>query len=77
MEAVVDSKGRIVLPKNVRKKLGLREGDKVIIILEKDGIFIKKPEDPEKVLEELLGDLTFSRKLRRIAERQALKEVSV
>ncbi|MDK2372763.1 MAG: AbrB/MazE/SpoVT family DNA-binding domain-containing protein [Candidatus Korarchaeota archaeon] len=77
MEAVVDSKGRIVLPKNVRKKLGLREGDKVIIILERDGIFIKKLEDPEKVLEELLGDLTFSRELRRIAERQALKEVSV
>ncbi|MCD6348316.1 MAG: AbrB/MazE/SpoVT family DNA-binding domain-containing protein [Candidatus Korarchaeota archaeon] len=77
MEAVVDSKGRIVLPKNVRKKLGLKEGDKVVITLEKDGILIKKLEDPEKVLEELLGDLTFSRELRRVAERQALKEVSV
>jgi len=73
----VDSKGRIVLPKNVRKKLGLKEGDKVVITLEKDGILIKKLEDPEKVLEELLGDLTFSRELRRVAERQALKEVSV
>ncbi len=73
----MDSKGRIVLPKNVRKKLGLKEGDKVVITLEKDGILIKKLEDPEKVLEELLGDLTFSRELRRVAERQALKEVSV
>ncbi len=76
MQAVVDSKGRIVLPKKVREKLGLREGDKVVITLEKSGILIKKLEDPEKVLEELLGDLTFSRELRRVAEQQALEEVS-
>lgn len=73
----MDSKGRIVLPRRVREKLGLKEGDKVLFILEKDGVLIKKSEDPEKVLEELLGDLTFSKELRRVAERQALKEVSV
>lgn len=37
---------------------------------------IKKASDPEKVLERLLGDLTFSRELRKSAELEALKEVT-
>lgn len=43
MSAVVriDEKGRIVIPKNVRVKANLREGDLVKIILMKDGIILK------------------------------------
>jgi hypothetical protein len=37
---------------------------------------IRKAEDPFKLLERLLGDLSFDRSLREIAERQAMKEVS-
>jgi len=71
----VDAKGRIVLPKEFRKALDVREGDELIITLKHSRIVIEKSEDPFKVLEEVLGDLTFSRELRRIAEKEALKEV--
>ncbi len=71
----VDDKGRIVLPKEFRKALNVREGDELIITLKGSRIVIEKSEDPFKVLEEVLGDLTFSRELRRIAEKEALKEV--
>jgi len=71
----VDNKGRIVLPKEFRKALDVKEGDELIITLKGSRIVIEKSEDPFKVLEEVLGDLTFSRELRRIAEREALKEV--
>ena len=33
----VDERGRIVLPKEIREKLNLREGSKVEVSLEKDG----------------------------------------
>ncbi|RLE61642.1 MAG: hypothetical protein DRN53_05320 [Thermoprotei archaeon] len=71
----VDDKGRIVLPKEFRKALDVKEGDELIITLKGSRIVIEKSEDPFKVLEEVLGDLTFSRELRRIAEKEALKEV--
>ena len=69
----VDKKGRIVLPKEFREALDIREGDELIITLRGSKAIIEKSEDPFKVLEEVLGDLTFSRELRRIAEREALK----
>ncbi|WP_161969834.1 hypothetical protein [Candidatus Methanodesulfokora washburnensis] len=37
---------------------------------------IRKEEDPFKLLEKLLGDLSFDRSLRKVAERQAMKEIS-
>jgi AbrB family looped-hinge helix DNA binding protein len=36
----VDEKGRIVIPKEIREKLNLKEGSKVDISLEKDGRII-------------------------------------
>ncbi|MGC9021313.1 MAG: AbrB/MazE/SpoVT family DNA-binding domain-containing protein [Candidatus Methanodesulfokora sp.] len=74
--ARIDSRGRIVIPRKMREKLKLKEGEEVLIILEKDCLLIKKAEDPEKTLEKLLGDLTFSRELRKVAEQEALKEVT-
>jgi len=71
----VDGKGRIVLPKKVREALNLREGDEVVIILKGGRLILEKAENPFKVIEEILGDLTFSRELRRIAEKEALKVV--
>ena len=72
----IDGKGRIVLPKKFRETLNLREGDEVVIILKGDRLILEKAENPFKVVEEILGDLTFSRELRRIAEEEALKAVS-
>lgn len=71
----VDGKGRVVLPKKVREALNLREGDEVVIILKGGRLILEKAENPFKVIEEILGDLTFSRELRRIAEKEALKVV--
>ena len=71
----MDGKGRIVLPKKVREALNLREGDEVVIILKGGRLILEKAENPFKVIEEILGDLTFSRELRRIAEKEALKVV--
>ena len=71
----VDGKGRIVLPKKVREALNLREGDEVVIILKGGRLILEKAENPFKVIEEILGDLTFSRELRRTAEKEALKVV--
>ncbi len=71
----VDSKGRIVLPKKFRDALGIREGDELVLVLEGGRVIIEKAEDPFKVLEEVLGELSFSRELRRVAEEEGLKEV--
>ena len=41
-KARIDSRGRLVIPKRMREKLKLREGEEVLIIPEKDGLLIKK-----------------------------------
>lgn len=38
--AKVTSKGQITIPVDIRKKLGIREGDKVLFVEEKDKIVI-------------------------------------
>ena len=71
----VDAKGRIVLPKEFREALGIREGDEVLLSIRGGRLVVEKCEDPFKVLEEVLGDLTFDRSLRRVAEKEALRAV--
>jgi AbrB family looped-hinge helix DNA binding protein len=49
----VDSKGRVVLPKEVRKRLGIEPGTEVDIH-EEDGKAVVEPEaDPETVIERM------------------------
>ena len=49
----VDSKGRVVLPKKVRERLGMTPGTEVAI-REEDGKAIIEPEaDPEQILERM------------------------
>lgn len=69
----VDSKGRITLPREVRETLNIKEGDELIITIKGNKIILEKVEDPFKILERVLGDLTFSRELREIAESEAFK----
>ncbi len=66
----------IAISKEIKERLGMKEDEEVEISLEGDQIIIRRLEDPFKVLEDLLGDLTFSRDLRRVAEEEALKEVN-
>jgi len=70
----VDAKGRIVLPKELRSALGIREGDELVLSIQGGKIVVEKSDDPFKVLERVLGDLSFNRGLRRLAEREALKQ---
>ncbi len=55
MEAVIDKKGRIVIPANLRQRLGLREGAKVKLALERGKIVIMRPVAPEEFIHEMEG----------------------
>lgn len=60
----VDSKGRIVLPKEIRERLGMTPGTEVEIH-ENDGTAVVEPEDdPERIIErmEQLVEETASRR---------------
>ena len=49
----VDSKGRIVLPQEVRERLGITPGSEVEV-REEDGKAVVKPEDdPERIIERM------------------------
>jgi len=76
VEALVDSKGRLTLPKELREQLGLKPGDRVKIEFRQGKLIVERLEDPFKVLERLLGDFSFNREARRAAEELALKEVT-
>jgi AbrB family looped-hinge helix DNA binding protein len=53
----MSSKGQIVIPAEMRQ--GIKEGDKLVIIKNKDQLIIKKAKDMDKNLEE---DLEFARR---------------
>jgi len=53
----VSSKGQIVIPRDMRD--GLKEGDRLVVIKNKDQIILKKADDFDKNLEE---DLEFARR---------------
>ncbi len=53
----ISSKGQIVIPQDMRKDL--KEGDKLVVIRNKDQIILKKVEDFSENIEE---DLEFARR---------------
>ncbi len=72
----MDERGRITIPREIRERLGLKPGEKLLIRVEGDVIVITRASNPFKVIEDILGDLSFDRSLRYIAEKQAFKELS-
>ncbi len=44
----ISSKGQIVLPQAVRRKLGLEEGERLMVLCSKDGVLLKRIEAPLK-----------------------------
>ena len=59
-ETVVDSKGRVVIPEEVRKELGLAEGSKVRVSIADRGssiIVMKSSLDPEAFVKQTEGVL--------------------
>ena len=54
-EAIIDKKGRIVIPAHLRQGLGLCEGTKVRLRLEEGKILIMKQVAPEDFIQEMEG----------------------
>jgi AbrB family looped-hinge helix DNA binding protein len=55
VEAVIDKKGRVVVPRHLRERLKLHEGAKVRLTLEEGKIVIMKPMTPEEFIKEMEG----------------------
>lgn len=54
-EAVIDRKGRIVIPRELRKELGLREGSRIRLAREDKKIVMTTPVSPEEFVREMEG----------------------
>jgi AbrB family looped-hinge helix DNA binding protein len=54
-EVTVDNKGRVLIPKEVRDKVGLQTGGKARLKVEKEKIIIMPPISPEEFIEEMEG----------------------
>lgn len=60
-EVTIGRRFSFVIPKGVREKLGLREGQRALVRHEGDAIVVEPlPEDPYKELSEALGDFSYS-----------------
>ena len=51
--AKVDAKGRIVLPKEVRERLGITPGTQVEVRTEEGRAIVEPEDDPERILERM------------------------
>lgn len=59
--ATVSSKGQITIPKPIRESLGLKEGKKVVFILEKnEAVMVPEVENPVEELKELRNEMKLS-----------------
>jgi AbrB family looped-hinge helix DNA binding protein len=54
-EVLVDSKGRVLIPKDIREKVGLQTGSKARLKVEKERIVILPPISPDEFIQEMEG----------------------
>jgi len=54
---VVGKKGRIVIPSFVRKKLDLKDGDRLLVLSIEDDILVLKKIDVEKILRDIAREV--------------------
>ena len=54
---VIDKKGRIVIPSRVRRRLNLKNGDRLLVLNIRDDALVLKKIDVEKVLRELAEEV--------------------
>lgn len=54
-ETVIDEKGRIVISKNIRDSLGLKNGMRVKIYIESNRLIIEKSVSPDEFREKMRG----------------------
>jgi len=53
--AKISKKGQVVIPKNIRKSLGVEPGDRVVFILTQHGVVLQK--EPESPFDKYFGFL--------------------
>jgi len=54
-EAKLDSKGRVLIPYNIRRKTGLTAGSRVRVSIDNSSIVIKKSIEPKDFIRETKG----------------------
>jgi AbrB family looped-hinge helix DNA binding protein len=57
-EVTIDEKGRILIPREIREKIGLQNGGKARLKVEKEKIVIMAPISPQEFIKELEGCIT-------------------
>jgi AbrB family looped-hinge helix DNA binding protein len=62
----------VVVPKHLREKLGLKEGDLLRIRIEEGKLILERVANPFKVLEEIIGEPYSEEKEEKEAERWLL-----
>ena len=56
-KALIGKRYTIVIPKTIREKIGLKEGQKVLVRAESGKIIIEPlPNNPYRILEEIIGE---------------------
>ena len=75
MKAKVLSKGQVVIPAAVRRRLGIKIGDMVNLIEEKDGIKIVPVKEKEKAAD-LAGIFSKYAKGKRMPTRKEINEIT-
>jgi len=67
----------IVIPKEIRRKLGIKKGQLMRITSDGRRIILEPIfENPFEIFERILGDFVYSRKMRKEAEKELLEEAS-
>ena len=55
--AVIDDKGRVVIPSKIRRRLGLRKGDALIVLEAGEGVIVLKKLDIQKLVREIAEEV--------------------
>ncbi len=76
-EIVIGRKYSVVIPKRVRKKVNLREGQHASIRVDAGRILIELlPLDPDAALDEVIGDFTYNEKEHEARVEELLKRIA-
>jgi len=76
-EVTIGRRFTIVIPKAVRRKLGIREGQRALLSCEAGKIVVEPlPQDPYEALSEALGDFTYSEESHEKEAEEWLKRVA-
>ena len=70
----ITSKGQVVIPQNIRRKAGLKEGERFLVYNNKDSIILKRTRDLESVENTDEFEKTFKSMWKTAKERKISKE---